>query len=122
MGSLYSPNLGWRSAQPDQLDVPKEVIGKVAQTDSRADARQPDILQFRAAHAVFHTPEDVLDMTTHLGLQPVELLLHCIQRPVPRALFVNVVLEAKFGELRVRLGTLVGAVREKILSLVLWTD
>jgi hypothetical protein len=73
--------------------MPKKIVSEVAQADSRADAQQPDILQFRTAHAIFDTPGYMVDMTTYLGLQPVELLLQSIQRTIPRAFLVNEVKE-----------------------------
>jgi len=48
--ALGAPDLNGHSAQPDQLNMPKKIVSKVAQADSRADARQPDILQTRPVH------------------------------------------------------------------------
>ncbi len=102
--------------------MPQQIVGKVAQADSGADARQPYILQFRAAHAVFYAAEYMFDPTPNLGLQPVELLLQFVQRPVPHAFFVHVVCDAELRKRSVDLRAFVRTVREQLLVLVFRAD
>ena len=52
----------------DQLDIATEIVGQVGQADSGADARQPDILEYRTVHAVFDITEDMFDQKADLRL------------------------------------------------------